>query len=104
MSSNGAFFVERNDMSIKPLGDRILVKPLVVEEQTKSGILLPSTGEKEKKEQGEVVSIGEGEKVRKLNLRPGDKVLFGKYSGEEIEIDKVNYKFLKDEDILGIVE
>jgi chaperonin GroES len=91
-------------MNIKPLGDRILVKPLLVEETTKSGIVLPDTVEKEKKEQGVIIAIGEGEKVKKLHLKIGDKVLFGKYSGEEIEVDKVDYKFLKDEDILGIVE
>ncbi len=91
-------------MNIKPLGDRILVKPLVAEEVTKSGILLPETSEKEKKEQGEVVAIGDGEKIKKLNLKIGDKVLFGKYAGDEVEVDKKDFKFLKDEDILGIVE
>ncbi|MBX4186901.1 MAG: co-chaperone GroES [Candidatus Doudnabacteria bacterium] len=91
-------------MQIKPLGDRVLVKPLTTEEVTKSGIVLPDTAEKEKKEQGEIVAIGEGEKIRKLNLKIGDKVLFGKYAGEEVEVDKVDYKFLKDEDVLGIVE
>lgn len=98
-------------MNIKPLGDRILVKPLTSEEVTKSGIVLPDTVEKEKKEQGEVVAIGDGDKVKKLKLKVGDKVLFGKYAGDEVEMDmpgklggKVNYKFLKDEDILGIVE
>ncbi|HEV8601085.1 MAG TPA: co-chaperone GroES [Patescibacteria group bacterium] len=91
-------------MNIKPLGDRILVKPLTVEEVTKSGIVLPDTAEKEKKEQGVIVGIGEGEKVKTLHLKIGDKVLFGKYSGEDVEFDKVDYKFLKDEDILGVVE
>ncbi len=91
-------------MNIKPLGDRILVKPLTSEEVTKSGIVLPDTAEKEKKEQGEIVAIGEGEKIKKLNLKIGDKVLFGKYSGDEVEFNKVDYKFLKDEDILGMVE
>lgn len=95
-------------MKIKPLGDRILVKPLTSEEVTKSGIVLPDTAEKEKKEQGEVVAIGEGEKIKKLNLKVGDKVLFGKYSGDEVEmgegVNKVEYKFLKDEDILGVIE
>lgn len=91
-------------MKIKPLGDRILVKPLTSEEVTKSGIVLPATAEKEQKEQGEVVAVGAGEKIKKLHLKPGQTVVFGKYSGDEIEIDKVEYKFLKDEDILGIVE
>ena len=74
------------------------------EETTASGIVLPDTADKEKKEQGEVIAVGEGEKIRKLNLAIGDKVLFGKYAGDEVEIDKVEYKFLKDEDILGIVQ
>ena len=91
-------------MNIKPLGDRILVKPLKAEEMTKSGIVLPETAEKEKKEQGEIVAIGEGEKIQKLGLKIGQKVLFGKYSGDEVEMEKTDYKFLKDEDILGIVE
>ena len=95
-------------MNIKPLGDRVLVKPLISEEVTKSGIVLPDTAEKEKKEQGEIIAIGDGEKIKKLNLKVGDKVLFGKYAGDEVEMDgksgKVDYKFLKDEDILGIVE
>ncbi|OGE80247.1 MAG: co-chaperone GroES [Candidatus Doudnabacteria bacterium RIFCSPHIGHO2_01_FULL_45_18] len=91
-------------MNIKPLGDRILVKPLKTEEVTKSGIVLPDTAEKEKKEQGAVVAIGDGDKIKKLKLKIGDKVLFGKYAGDEVEVDKVEYKFLKDEDILGIVK
>jgi chaperonin GroES len=91
-------------MNIKPLGDRVLIKPLIAEEVTKFGLVLPDTAEKEKKEQGEVVAVGEGDKIRKLNLRVGDKVMFGKDAGDEVEMDKVEYKFLKDEDILGIVQ
>ena len=82
----------------------MLVKPLTSEEVTKSGIVLPDTAEKEKKEQGQVVAIGDGDKIKKLHLKVGDKVLFGKYAGDEVEIDKVEYKFLKDEDILGTVQ
>jgi len=93
-----------NGVKIKPLGDRILVKPHTSEEVTKSGIVLPESAEKEQKEQGEVVAIGGGQKIKKLHLKIGQTVLFGKYGGEEVEIDKVQYKFLKDEDILGIVE
>lgn len=94
-------------MNIKPIGDRILVKPMRQEEVTKSGIVLPDTAEKEKKEEGEIVAVGEGEKIKKLNLKVGDKVLFGKYAGDEVEVsedgEKVEYKFLKDEDVLGII-
>lgn len=91
-------------MKLKPLGDRVIVKPLTQEEVTKSGIVLPDTVEKEKKEQGEVVSIGAGEKITKLGLKVGDKVLFGKYAGEDVEVDEGEYKVLKDEDVLAVVE
>lgn len=91
-------------MQIKPLGDRVLVRQLKQEEVTKSGIVLPDTAEKEKKAQGEVIAIGSGEKIGKLNLKVGDKVLFGKYSGDDVELDRVEYKFLKDEEILGVIE
>lgn len=91
-------------MHIKPLGDRVLVRPKLAEEVTKSGIVLPDTADKEQKEQGEIVAVGGGAKIKKLHLKPGQMVVFGKYGGEEIEIDKVEYKFLKEEDILGTVE
>ena len=100
-----------NGVNIKPLGDRILVKPKTADEITKSGIVLPASAEKEQKEQGEIVAIGNGAKIKKLNLKVGQTVVFGKYGGDEIELDlhdgkagKVEYKFLKDEDILGVVE
>jgi len=89
---------------IKPLGNRILVKPLTAPQATKSGIVLPESAEKEQKEQGVVVAVGTGTNIKKLRLAPGDTVVFGKYAGDEIEMDKVEYKFLKDEDILGIIE
>ena len=91
-------------MNLKPLHDHVIVKPLGAEEVTKSGIVLPESAEKEQKEQGEVVAIGGGQKIKKLHLKVGQTVLFGKYGGEEVEIDKVQYKFLKDEDVLGTVE
>lgn len=91
-------------MKLKPLGDRIIVKPVTEEEVTKSGIVLPDTVEKEKKEEGEVVAVGDGEKITKLGLKQGDKVIFGKYSGEEVTIDDVEHKVLKDEDVLAKVE
>jgi chaperonin GroES len=98
-------------MNIKPLGDRVLVKPQTQEEVTKSGIVLPDTAEKERKEQGQILAIGDGEKIKKLNLKIGDKVLFGKYAGDEVEVDlpdgkagKGEYKILKDEDILAVIQ
>ncbi len=91
-------------MKLKPLGDRIIVKPVTEEEVTKSGIVLPDTVDKEKKEEGEVIAIGDGEKVKKLNLKVGNKVIFGKYSGEEVKLEEVEYKVLKEEDVLAKVE
>lgn len=91
-------------MQLKPLGDRIVVKPATQEEVTKSGIVLPDTVDKEKKEQGEIVAIGTGEKITKLGLKLGDVVLFGKYSGDEVEVDDIEYKILKDEDVLAILQ
>ncbi|MFA6098025.1 MAG: co-chaperone GroES [Patescibacteria group bacterium] len=91
-------------MNLKPLGDRIIVKPVTEEEVTKSGIVLPDTVEKEKKEEGEVVAVGDGEKIKKLGLKKGDKVIFGKYSGEEVKLEKIEYKVLKEEDVLAKIE
>lgn len=91
-------------MKLKPLGDRIVVKPSTQEEVTKSGIVLPDTVEKEKKEEGEVVAIGSGEKIAKLNIKVGDVVIFGKYSGDEVTVEEVEYKVLKDEDVLAVLE
>ena len=67
-------------MKIKPLGNRVLVRPLKSEQTTKSGIVLPDSVEKQEKEQGEVVAVGAGPNIKKLRLRAGDTVVFGKYS------------------------
>ncbi len=91
-------------MAIQPIGDRILVKVLEEKETTKSGIVLPETAEKEKKAEGEIVAIGEGDKVKKMNLKIGDKVMFGKYAGDEVQIQKVEHRFLKDEEILAVIK
>ena len=91
-------------MKLKPLGDRVVVKPLEEEEVTKAGIVLPDTVEKEKKEQGKVLSIGTGEKITKLGLKEGDTVLFGKYAGEDVTVDEVDYKVLEEKDVLAIIE
>ncbi|HEX5430069.1 MAG TPA: co-chaperone GroES [Patescibacteria group bacterium] len=90
--------------NIQPLGDRILVRVLEEQAATKSGIVLPETAEKEKKAEGEIVAVGEGEKVKKLNLKVGDKVMFGKYSGDEVMIAKVEHKFLKEDEILAVIK
>ncbi|MEK7213062.1 MAG: co-chaperone GroES [Patescibacteria group bacterium] len=97
-------------MQIKPLGDRVLVKPSKEEEITASGIVLPETVDKEKKAEGQIVAVGNGEFIGKLGLKVGDKILYKKWGGEEIKIgkgkDEVEYKILyvgKDEDKSDVV-
>jgi len=90
-------------MKLKPLGNRIVVEPLSEEEVTKGGIILPDTVDKEKKAEGKVVAIGAGEKIQKLGLKVGEKVIFGKYAGEEVTVDEVDYKILTDEDVLAVI-
>ncbi|MDI6840798.1 MAG: co-chaperone GroES [bacterium] len=95
-------------MKIKPLGDRVLVKRLEPEEKRKGGIIIPDTA-KEKPQQGEVVAVGPGKLDEKGNrqkpdVKKGDRILFGKYAGSEIEIDDVEYLIMGEDDILGIIE
>ena len=91
-------------MTIKPIGDRLLVKSVREEEITKSGIILPDTIDKEKKAEGEIISIGGGDKISKLDLKVGQKILFGKYSGEEVKVDEEEYKILNHDDVLAVIE
>jgi chaperonin GroES len=93
---------------IRPLGDKILVKPTEAKEVKKGGIIIPDTA-KEKPQEGEVIAAGKGKtteegKVIALDVKAGDKVLFGKYSGTEVKIDDVEYLIMTQDDILGIVE
>lgn len=94
-------------MNIKPLGDRVVIKRLEAEETTKSGIVLPGAA-KEKPQEAEVVSVGPGGLVNgkevKMEVKKGDKVLFSKYSGNEVKIDGEEYTILRQDDILAIVE
>ena len=80
-----------------------MVEPISEEETTKSGIILPDTVDKEKKAEGKIIAIGEGEKIKVLGLKIGDKVIFGKYAGEEVTVDKIDYKILTDEDVLAVI-
>ncbi len=94
-------------MKVKPLGDRILIKPLEAEEKTSGGIVIPDTA-KEKPQKAEVVALGEGKKkedgsVIPLSIKEGDRVLYGKYSGTEITIENQEYLIVREEDILGII-
>jgi chaperonin GroES len=95
-------------MKIRPLQDRIVVKRLQEEEKTKGGIIIPDTA-KEKPVEGEVVAVGNGKvledgKVRPLDIKKGDRVLFGKYAGTEVKIENVEHLILREEDILGVIE
>ena len=95
-------------MKIRPLQDRIVVKRLAEEEKTKGGIIIPDAA-KEKPIEGEVIAVGSGKftdegKQRPLDVKKGDRVLFGKYSGTEIKVDGVEHLILREEEILGIIE
>src|ERR671932_811821 len=93
--------------TIRPLHDRVLVKRLEEQEQIRGGIIIPDTA-KEKPQQGEVVAVGEG-KFREdgtrqpLDVKPGDRVLFGKYSVSEVKIDAEEYLIMREDEILGVI-
>jgi chaperonin GroES len=91
-------------MKIRPLGDRVLVEPVKVEKKTKSGIVLPDTAQQKEQARGVIKAIGEGEKIKKLNLKKGLVVMFGKYSGSEIEVDRKEMKILNHDEVLAILE
>ncbi|MCM8804946.1 MAG: co-chaperone GroES [Candidatus Omnitrophica bacterium] len=93
---------------IRPLADRVVVEPLEAEEKTKGGIILPDTA-KEKPQEGKVVAVGKGKVNDKgeaipMEVKVGDKVLYGKYSGTEVTVDEKQYIILREDDILAIVE
>jgi len=95
-------------MNLRPLQDRIIVKRLEEETMTAGGIFIPETA-KEKPMKGEVVAVGKGKKtedgkVIPVDVKKGDKVLFGKYAGTEIKIDGQEYLIMREDDILGIME
>ena len=96
-------------MKIRPLQDRVLVKRLEEEvEKTKGGIIIPDTA-KEKPQQGKVIAVGKGKanddgKITPLDVKVGDTILFGKYSGSEIKLDGEEHLIMREEDILGVIE
>ena len=90
-------------MNIKPLADRVLVKPAAAEEKTVSGIIIPDTA-KEKPLKGEVIATGDGTKDEKMVVKKGDEVLFGKYAGTELEVDGEKLLIMRQSDILAIYE
>ena len=95
-------------MKFRPLGDRVLVKRVEEETKTKGGIIIPDTA-KEKPQEGEVVAVGPGARDEdgdyiKMDLKAGDKILFGKWSGTEVKVDGEDLLIMKESDILGIIE
>ena len=89
-------------INFKPLADRVLVEPQAAEEKTASGIIIPDTA-KEKPQNGKVVAIGQGTTDHKMNVKVGDSVLYGKYSGTELTVDGTDYLIMKESDIFGII-
>ena len=89
-------------INFKPLADRVLVEPSEAEEKTSSGIIIPDTA-KEKPQKGKIVAVGNGTKDEKITVKVGETVLYGKYSGTEINIDGTDYLIMKESDIFGIV-
>ena len=89
-------------MSIKPLADRVLVKPAAAEEKTIGGIIIPDSA-KEKPLKGEVIAAGNGTKDEEMILKSGDKVLYGKYAGTEIEWNSEQYLIMRQSDVLAII-
>jgi chaperonin GroES len=95
-------------MKIRPLQDRVIVKRIAEEEKTKGGIIIPDTA-KEKPQEGKVIAVGKGKlnddgKVVPLDVKVGDKILFGKYSGSEIKVNGEEHLIMREEDILGVIE
>ena len=94
-------------MQVKPLADRVLIKPMEASEMKKGGIIIPDTA-KEKPQEGEVIEVGlgrvtdDGKKIP-LEVKKGDKVLYGKYSGTEVTIDDVEYMIMRESDILAVI-
>ena len=89
-------------MKIQPLADRVLVRPAEAEQKTASGIIIPDTA-KEKPQRGEVLAVGKGAKDHEMTVKVGDQVLYGKYSGTEIEIDGEKLMIMKESDIYAII-
>jgi chaperonin GroES len=91
-----------NKLKIKPLADRVIIEPAAAEEKTASGIISPDTA-KEKPQKGTVLAAGPGKKDEPMSLKAGDVVLYGKYSGTEINIEGTNYLIMRESDVLAII-
>jgi chaperonin GroES len=100
--------IQEDPRKFRPLHDRVVVKRIEAEEKTAGGIIIPDTA-KEKPQQGEVVSVGPGGrdeagKLIPIDVKPGDRVLFGKWSGTEVKLDGVEYLIMKESDIMGVLD
>ena len=96
-------------MNIRPLQDRIIVECVEEETTTAGGIIIPDTASKEKPQEGKVIAVGKGRKdsdgnIIAMDVKVGDKVLFGKYAGTEIKVDGKSYLMMREDDILGVIE
>ena len=89
-------------MNIRPLADRVLIKPAAAEEKTLGGIIIPDSA-KEKPSKGEIVAVGNGTKDEEMVVKVGDNVLYGKYAGTEIELDGEKYLIMRQADVLAII-
>ena len=97
-----------NTPKIRPLSDRIVVEPQEAETKTKGGIVLPDNVDKDKPMQGKVIAIGNGKyidgKMQPLQVKVGDKILFGKYAGTNIKLDEKEWLVMREEDVMGVIE
>jgi chaperonin GroES len=89
-------------MSLKPINDRVVVKPAAADGKTKGGIIIPDTA-KEKPQKGEVIAVGPGKDDNKMTVKKGDTILYGKYAGQELNHDGVDYLIMREDDILVIL-
>jgi chaperonin GroES len=95
-------------MNIRPLYDRIVVKRIEEQETTRNGIVIPDSA-KEKPQEGEVIAVGKGKRledgvVTALDVKSGDRILFGKYSGNEVQLDGIDYIIMREDDVLGVLD
>ena len=97
-----------NTMKIRPLSDRIVVQPEELETKTKGGIYIPDTADKDKPMKGKIIAIGNGKyidgKMQPLQVKVGDTILFGKYSGTSIKLEDVEFLVMREEDVMGVLE
>ncbi|MFH1078459.1 MAG: co-chaperone GroES [Patescibacteria group bacterium] len=96
-------------MQLRPLGDRVIVKPAAKEEMTKAGIILPDTVDKERPEQGEVIAVGPGRLLDSgtraaMSLKVGDRIVFKKYSPDEVKVEDQDYLVIAESDVMAVIE